>query len=291
MEANKDSAEVLIANVIKFIFDRKKVIIYIVSSFAILSVFYALFSQQIFLSTVTMIEAENNTAGIDSTRSLGGLGTIASLTGIGISGQDSRISRAIAIAESRTFIEDFIDEQDLLLVLFKDEWDSERKQWKDKSFDLHDGYLAFKETYSISHDIKKNVYSLSVEWTNPQLAAYWANDLVDRINSRSREMAIEQSNKNMEYLEKELTKATKVETQSMLYKLIEEQSKNKMFANVQEQYIFQIIDSAVTPKQRIKPQRKKIVIAGSFIGLIFSFIWIFITDYIAVLRKLISNRN
>ena len=41
-----------------------------------------------------------------------------------------------------------------------------------------------------------------------------------------------------------------------------------MLANVREDYAFKVIDPAMVPKTKIKPQRRQIVIIGFFLGLI-----------------------
>ncbi|WP_337114703.1 GNVR domain-containing protein [Pseudoalteromonas sp. Hal040] len=61
---------------------------------------------------------------------------------------------------------------------------------------------------------------------------------------------------------------------SILYKLIEEQAKTIMFANVRDEYVFKVIDAPVIPEIKAKPKRALICILGAFIGLTIGLIYI-----------------
>lgn len=58
--------------------------------------------------------------------------------------------------------------------------------------------------------------------------------------------------------------------QSTFYKLIEEQTKSLMLAEVQEEFVFKIIDPAVISETPFLPNRFIIVLMGSIFGGIFS---------------------
>ena len=52
-----------------------------------------------------------------------------------------------------------------------------------------------------------------------------------------------------------------------------------MLANVREEYAFKIIDPAVVPDMRSKPQRRKIVILGLLLGVVFGSLLVLVKDY------------
>ena len=108
---------------------------------------------------------------------------------------------------------------------------------------------------------------MEVEWKNPILAAMWANDLVKMANARLRNEAIEESEKNIGYLEKQLASTSAVEIQQAIYRLIEGQTKTKMLASTREEYAFTVIDPAVPPEERAGPKRLLIVLLGLIVGL------------------------
>jgi LPS O-antigen subunit length determinant protein (WzzB/FepE family) len=54
--------------------------------------------------------------------------------------------------------------------------------------------------------------------------------------------------------------------QSVFYQLIEDQIKNKMLAEVQDEFVFKIVDPAVIPEEKSKPKRALICILGFMLG-------------------------
>ncbi len=54
--------------------------------------------------------------------------------------------------------------------------------------------------------------------------------------------------------------------QSTFYKLIEEQTKSLMLAEVQEEFVFRVIDPAVVPELKDSPKRALICILGMLFG-------------------------
>jgi uncharacterized protein involved in exopolysaccharide biosynthesis len=106
-----------------------------------------------------------------------------------------------------------------------------------------------------------------IEWTDPALAAKWANGLVMQVNKQLRTEAVEEAQKSVAYLEKQLSLTSSVEVQQAIYRLIEAQTKKQMVASTREEYAFQTIDPAVPPQERASPKRALIVLTGLVLGL------------------------
>ena len=88
-----------------------------------------------------------------------------------------------------------------------------------------------------------------------------------------------QTTKSIFFLEQQLQETSKIEAQTVIYNLIEEQTKNIMLANVREEYAFKIIDPAVVPDMKSKPQRRKIVTFGLLLGVVFGSLLVLVKDY------------
>lgn len=54
--------------------------------------------------------------------------------------------------------------------------------------------------------------------------------------------------------------------QSTFYKLIEEQTKSLMLAEVQEEFVFKVVDPAVVPEVQGGPQRTLICVLSMLLG-------------------------
>ena len=111
----------------------------------------------------------------------------------------------------------------------------------------------------------------------------WANELVSRINHHEKQLAIKEAEKSIAYLKEQLAKTSVVEMQQAIYQLMEAQTKKIMLANVRDQYAFKVIDPAVVPEKKIKPNRKLIVVLGFMLGLVASIFVVFVRSSWATL--------
>ncbi len=278
-----------IAKYLNFGMKNRKLVFWITSIATILSVIFALLSDKYYIASVTMIEADGTNSGLSAfnnvTQGLGGLSTLIG----GFESEDVNTSKALAVLQSRTFLEQFIQENNILTSLLIEDWNEETQSWKEDPKDIYDGYMVFKDILVVDKDNKTNIFSITIEWIDPVLSAEWANLLFKKINRFMSEQDKISAEKNIIYLESQLTESEKVSIQNTLYAMIEQQSKTKMLASAQEEYSFEAIDLAIVPKERSKPQRRLIVMAGFFIGLIFSILFIFVKDYFLYIKKIYSS--
>ena len=79
--------------------------------------------------------------------------------------------------------------------------------------------------------------------------------MVRQLNVQLRKKAIEDSNKRIGYLEKELAKSQSETCEAVLYNLLEFEKKKAMLANVNEDFALKVIDPAVVPESRESPRR------------------------------------
>lgn len=214
----------------------------------------------------------------ETTEGLGGLanqlGDLPALAGINLGSRQDKTAEHVAALKSRALSVSFIKKDNLMPVLFADQWDKQHKRWKDsnnpptewKAFDLWDNSIR-----RVTWDRRSGLVTLAIEWRDPVLAARWANDLVKEVNTRLRVEAVAEANKSIAYLKKELSQTSSVEVQRAIYRLIEGQTKNKMVANTREEYAFTTIDPAVVPERKYKPRRSVLVFAGLLLGLTLGF--------------------
>lgn len=199
-------------------------------------------------------------------------GGLAGLGGLNLSG-GGRKAESVATLKSAVLTQAFIADNNLLPVLFENKWDSVRQIWEStdakKIPTLWKGEELFqKKVLAVSEDRKTGLVTLTVTWKDPAAAAAWANELVARANSYLRAKAIEQSNKNLEYLNDQLSKTNVVELQKAIYSLTETEIKKVMIAKGSDEYAFRVIDPARRPERRISPKRPLIVALGVIVGLV-----------------------
>jgi len=262
-------------NIIK---SSRKFIILMTTISTLLAILIALYSTPIYRSEVLLAPTNSknsNKFGLFASQ----LSGISSLAGLNLSGGNNKTTEAIAVLKSRGFTSEFIGDLNLLPILFSKKWDYRNKKWLDNIEipTLWDAYRLFnKKVRKIKRDTKTGFIILAIEWKDPKLAAEWVMRLVNRINKKLAQEAIDKADKTIKYLESELDKTSIIEVKTAIFKLIEVQTKNKMLANTQKEYVFHVLDPAVIPEDRIKPKRILIVMVGFFLGLSLSVFFIFL---------------
>ena len=196
-------------------------------------------------------------------------GDLATLAGINLGTNKDKTAESIAALKSRSLSVAFIEKENLKPILFPRKWNAENKKWKDPD-EIPSDWEAFeifdKDIRSVSVDRKSGLVTLVIEWKDPALAAKWATSLVKQVNNRLRTEAIEEAERSIAYLEKQLGSTSSVEIQQAIYRIIETQTKKKMIASTREEYAFTVIDPAVSPEERARPKRLLIILAGLIIG-------------------------
>jgi len=188
---------------------------------------------------------------------LGGLASIAGVNlGAGNSGTPAQESAAVM--ESHYLAEEFIKRNGLIPVLLK------------KSSKPPTLWLAAKElienVLTIHKDPRKGTTTVGMQWTDPELAAKWANAYVALTNELLRTRALEESNRNIVYLNQELAKTDSVDLRRVMYSLIESETKNLMIANGRVEYAFTVVDPAVPPELKLGPHRLLNTLVGIMLG-------------------------
>lgn len=222
---------------------------------------------EVLLAPVTADEDRNRLLG-----SLGELGGFAALTGVNLQ-RGGRKNEAIAVLQSRVLTEQFIKDEKLLPVLFPDRWqagDAEPEAIAGGDAPtLSEAYELFDEDVRRVHDDRKTgLVMLAVEWTDPELAAQWANELVRRANAVLRQRSTEESQNAIRYLQEQLKQTSAVELQQALHQLVESEMKEIILANVREEFAFRVIDPAVAPEKAFKPALPLMVLLGAALGLV-----------------------
>jgi uncharacterized protein involved in exopolysaccharide biosynthesis len=233
--------------------------------FALGSIAYALLAKEIYRAEVLLAPAAEQ-----STPMIGGqLGGLAALAGVSV-GEGNDVV-ALAVLQSREFARDFIEQLDLLPIFFEDEWDAEQDRWLEddptEAPDVRDGVKFFhEEVFKVSEERGTGLVTLAIEWTDPDVAADWASILVVRLNDRLRERALQEAETNVAYLQSEMASATLVTLQESIGRLLEAELPKLMLAKGNEEFAFKIVDSAVPPRERVRPKRALTAIIGTILG-------------------------
>jgi uncharacterized protein involved in exopolysaccharide biosynthesis len=222
---------------------------------------------------VVMIPVKADTASSALSGVLGQLGGLAGLAGVSLAGGGNK-DENIEYLRSHDFTGRFIEEEKLLPVLFAKKWDAAHQRWNVDDPDdvptISDGVRLFDRIRSVQEERRTGLVRLTLVWKDRELAARWANLLVERVNRDLRTRAIAEARASIDYLNSELARTSVVELRQSLFRLYESQTKTIMFAKVRAQYAFKVIDPAYVPDadRYIQPKRIPMILIGAFGGVL-----------------------
>ena len=260
--------EIDLGTLSRLIWSNKLLIGLIGLLFAIVAGVLAFTTPPVFRAEVVIVavrERDLNGSGISSQ-----LGALSSLVGVSLGQAGGAGPTADAVLDSRRLVEEFIKRNDLLPVL---------------SFNVKPPptlWLAVKNfkqgVLTIRKDIRKGVTTVAVNWTDPALAARWANGLIALANDLIRTRALDDATRNIGYINRQLEQTNTIEMRQVLFEIIKNETKTLMLANGRTDYAFEIVDPAVTPERKVSPHRSVYVLVGLALGMFVGAIIAFIRD-------------
>jgi len=289
--------EIDLAELWRAIWAGKWLVITITSVFAVAAVFYALSLPNIYKSEALLAPAEQQGGGITSQ-----LGGLASLAGVNLgAAKIDKTALALEIMKSRAFVFKFIEKNELTVPLMAAKgWDISENEliYDTELYDvttnkwqrvvkpplkskpsLQESYKAFQKKVTINQDKENSMVTITVEHYSPYIAQQWVNWLIDEINEVMKTRDLVEATNSISYLNQQLENTNVADFQTMLYQLIEEQTKTVMFANVRKQYVLKTIDPALVPELKSGPKRALICVLGVLLGGMLSIMFLLIKHF------------
>jgi uncharacterized protein involved in exopolysaccharide biosynthesis len=265
---------------------RKRITIWTALCLALLAGAWQLVSPKEYKSAVLVSivsDDRGRLGGLSSIVSqLGPLASLAGAAGLGM----SQKAEPLAVLKSHFLAQQFIVENNIIETFYTP------KVWRQRvlqSLGLRKKPTLWKATkyfdeniVRVTQDSKTGLITLSVTWRDPQLAATWANGLIQMANKQLRDKAITESQKHIDYLTDQATKTTLVELRTAVSALIENEVKQSMLAKGNEQFALAIIDPAVAPEEPSSPGFFISLLGGALAGFALSCFGIYVS---ASLRK------
>ena len=258
----------------KVLIEYKLLIIVFTTLTTLGATYYASTLPTIYKAEVLMIPASGGGGGLSNR--LGGLADMAGVS-LGGSSAGAEGEQALARLKTRSFLTNHIKEKNLKPILFASRWSEQGKLWIDKEPSDREAseLLLDMVTTSIDSKDKAGLVAFSLEWenpANPDKIADMANDLVSNMNFRAKQRAIVEAKNSISFLEKELEQTNILNSQTILYSMIEQQMQKIMLANIRDEFVFKVIDSAVVPRYAETKPVLMIIFIGFILGGLSGFI-------------------
>lgn len=266
----------------------KRLILIVSALFAVAAAIYAINQPNLYKSEALLAPAEREGSG--GLASLAGqFGGLASLAGVNLGGDGSNKTQlAIEVLKSRQFTSAFIRKHNILPDLMaaeswnmranelvyddelfnigSNEWVREVKAPFEPQPSMQEAYKAFKKVLTAKTDKETGMVTISVHHVSPHVAQQWVNWLIEDINQTMKERDVSEARRSTKFLQQQLNQTEVADIKEVIYKLIEEQTKTIMFAEVRDEYVFETIDAALVPEEKFRPKRALIVILGVLLG-------------------------
>ncbi|MGI2168936.1 Wzz/FepE/Etk N-terminal domain-containing protein [Shewanella sp. MF05960] len=287
---NRQNDEIDLRELFSVIWQGKWLIIAITMVFAVGAVVFAINQPNIYKSEALLSPADSEQGGGGLAALAGQFGGLASMAGINLGGGGGvdKTQMAIEVMKSRQFASDFIQNHDILPDLMAAEkwnmadntlsydvdlYDAARKNWvRDvkppfkPEPSMQEAFKVFSKIIAVNSAKETGMVTVSVEHLSPAVAHQWVNWLVQDINNVMKERDVAEAIKSTAFLESKIQQTNVADIRSILYKLIEEQAKTIMFAEVRDEYVFKTIDPALVPEEKSKPKRALICVLGTMFG-------------------------
>jgi uncharacterized protein involved in exopolysaccharide biosynthesis len=273
------ASDVKLKSLAEIVSRDRKLIIIVTLLFGLIALVGAIFSEKEYKSTIQFSVVSNQQHGGGAGGMMSQFGALASLAGVSIGGESEKFE-ALALLQSRYLTEMFIEQNDLLPVLYPKSWDAKAGRWitsdPKKIPTLWKAEVQFKKIRTVVQDPKTGLVTLSITWRDPVLAAKWANGLVALTNKLSRDRAIRDSERNIAYLRDQATKTQIVPVQTALSTLMENEYKQSMLAGGNEEYALKVIDPGAVPELPSSIRRAFVVLGGLLGGLFLGLLFVFV---------------
>lgn len=266
---NRRDDELDIAGLLQLYWQRRWLLLGVTVLATALAIGWALLATEWYRAEAVLAPATDN-AQPSPAGQLAGLVAFA-----GLGGGSTRSAEAIAILRSREFLRAFVESNELAGVLAGQlEGRGLRNGPAASPDDMQAAVALLRDRLlRVQDDGATGLVTVSLEWTDPGLAAAWVNQLVDALNESMRERTLREAAANVEFLRAELAATQVVTLQQAVGRLLESELQKLMVARGSEEAAFRVLDRADPPRLPVRPNRPVIVILGASLGLILAVLW------------------
>lgn len=242
-------------------------------------------------SASMIIAPKQSQGGAGLMNSLAGqYGAIASIAGINL-GSDSGASKnriALATLSSREFFKLYIYEEVLVELMAATSWekidnqlnldasiyDNKKSAWvrdsqppRSAKPSVQEAHKEFLKLFSVLDNKSSGLITLSIRHISPHVAKHWLDLVYSSINLAIKTKDLSEATLAIEFLNEQRSKTSLVSINEVFYQLIEQQTKTIMLANISDDYIFEVIDPAFAPEEKIGPNRFLILLLGQLLAI------------------------
>ena len=275
---------------IDFFWRKKLVILIITISCLVASIIYTSQLEDVYTAEAILINNSQTNDMSNIAARLSGFGAFSAFTGGNQTSSKSEI--ATAIMKSRDFYAKFFyddladiyatvgwDKGKNTLIYDNDLYNVETNSWLIKKPSIQQSHHHFLELYEM--DTKDDgTLSFKVRHFSPYKAKSLLDSILKNLNSSIGQSDIEETQAAIDFLVERRSSTNLVGMREVIAKMIEEQTKTLMLANISNDYVYSVIDPAVISESPSGPNRMMIYYFALTIGFFVSLLYLLVTRFI-----------
>lgn len=277
--------EIDLSEILKKVRSSKYLILLITTVFSLASIFYSLFLKELYTSKMIVEEVNSNDSYNQST-AFSGLSTIAGLSSSSASSK-TRSQYAREVIYTKDFFDRLIEDNSFYVELIAaTNYDKKNKKliYDDAIYDEEKNIINHEHLQTLFHedihaqflnsikinDLDSGSLMISVSHYSPYVAKKWLDYIFVMLNEVVKEMKLTKAKKSYEFLQNELSMTKEVDLKKAISSLLIKELETITLSESSEYFVFSVIDSSRVPERKNYPNKRKIVIFGTLIGLFLS---------------------
>ncbi len=247
----------------------------------------------------SLISVKESSMSNEPSTALSAFTSVASISGLGSGAGSSRKMYVLRLIKSRDFFEYLISNDERFLVELmafssfdkknqlnnynEDVYNSKLSQWNKELFKnskptLLSAHKEFRPHFNIEgEEGLSNFMVLTITHESPLLAKKWLDYIISSFNIYVKDKESREAQLSLNYLNSIIGTVEISEIRSVIASLIKKEIKDLMIANIDDEYILNIIDKPFIPEKKSYPDRPFYLIlsfiASIFLVLLFSIIF------------------
>ena len=218
-----------------------------------------------------------------------GLGNLANLGGVSSiigGGSNQHFDESLEILQSNKFLGQFLQNKfvELLapkkfdanlnkIIIDPKKYNSDKDKWVRKPSspwgiipEEQEAIKHFRENnFDLSINRRNNFVTIGIKHISPEVSHKWLVELISQLDEKIRTRDVNEANEALTYLNERLSKTTTSnDVKNSLSKLAVKYEKTILFANINKEFAFNIIDPPFVPILKDSPKRAVIVLAIVF---------------------------
>jgi len=277
--------EIDLYEIFKKVHSSKYLIFLITTVFCLASILYSLILKELYTSEMIVEEVNTNDSYNQST-AFSGLSTFAGLSSSSASSK-TRSQYAREVIYTKDFFDILIEDSEFFVELVAAvDYDKKNKKliydnaiYDEEKNTINDEYLQtlfhedihvkFLDSIKIT-DLDSGSLLISVSHYSPYVAKKWLDYIFVMLNEVVKEMKLTKAEKSYEFLQNELSMTKEVDLKRAISSLLIKELETITLSESSEYFVFSVVDSSRVPERKDYPNKTKIVIFWTLIGLFLS---------------------